>query len=376
MTEPNLTHDHMDITDDRTARRYFSKFERITRHLGRVAAEMEVEGTFSKIDVSIVRSYVQQMSWTFRALSHKYLLTGHDRPERLAGSLTIDKTESGFPVFSELMKMAADASQAGRHLAGMRTGAELKDEMIREIVGELRVPRRLQFAMSQRLYYEELEKGELFWPTNDPVAIWRGNEPDRRRYLLHFAVYDTRWNVPTIYLLELEDTGDTGLPKDARRWPEVQAHLIAQATTGLKLLTIAQGFDRDFDDLHPKRLRRIHVGPMYSDTFTLQSGPIRDVLREAQGAAGEDWALAWTIETLESARVETEKKGWFGRVEREIFALDPFGGQGAETGATSVKRSLILPQKPFQVLVEKAPAGFANIRKFVVSPKGRVESYR
>ncbi|WP_298360155.1 hypothetical protein [uncultured Litoreibacter sp.] len=374
MTE-DLTLDHTGLTDDLAARRYFAKFERITGHLARVAAEMEVEGTFSKSDVDIIADYVARIARTFRALSHKYLLTGRDTGQ-FFGSLTIDKHDSGFPVFAELMTMANDAMQADKHLAGMRSRDELKDEMIRQIVGDLTIPTKLQFALSQRMYYEALAKRGLFWATNDAQAIWTGNRDERRTYLLHWAVYDSRQNVPTIYLMDIEDTGDVALPKDARRWPEAQAHLTAQASNGLKLLTIAQGFDRDFDDLHPKRLRRVHVGPMYSHAFTMQSGPIRDVLAEAQSAPGEDWTLAWTLETLESERVELEKKGWFSSVEREIFALDPFAGRGAETGATSTERSVIMPTRPYQVLAEKNPAGFASIRKFVVSPAGRVVSYR
>ncbi|WP_299300997.1 hypothetical protein [uncultured Litoreibacter sp.] len=374
MTE-DLTLDHTGLTDDLAARRYFAKFERITGHLARVAAEMEVEGTFSKSDVDIIADYVARIARTFRALSHKYLLTGRDTGQ-FFGSLTIDKHDSGFPVFAELMTMANDAMQADKHLAGMRSRDELKDEMIRQIVGDLTIPTKLQFALSQRMYYEALAKRGLFWATNDAQAIWTGNREERRTYLLHWAVYDSRQNVPTIYLMDIEDSGDVALPKDARRWPAVQAHLTAQASNGLKLLTIAQGFDRDFDDLHPKRLRRIHVGPMYSHAFTQQSGPIRDVLAEAQSAPGEDWTLAWTVETLESERVELEKKGWFSSVEREIFKLDPFAGRGAETGATSTERSVIMPTRPYQVLAEKNPAGFASIRKFVVSPAGRVVSYR
>ncbi len=376
MTEDiDLTLDHSGLTDDLAARRYFAKFERITGHLARVAAEMEVEGTFSKSDVDIIADYVARIARTFRALSHKYLLTGRDTGQ-FFGSLTIDKHDSGFPVFAELMTMANDAMQADKHLAGMRSRDELKDEMIRQIVGDLTIPTKLQFALSQRMYYEALAKRGLFWATNDAQAIWTGNREERRTYLLHWAVYDSRQNVPTIYLMDIEDSGDVALPKDARRWPAVQAHLTAQASNGLKLLTIAQGFDRDFDDLHPKRLRRIHVGPMYSHAFTQQSGPIRDVLAEAQSAPGEDWTLAWTVETLESERVELEKKGWFSSVEREIFKLDPFAGRGAETGATSTERSVIMPTRPYQVLAEKNPAGFASIRKFVVSPAGRVVSYR
>ena len=373
--EIDLTQDHAGITDDLAARRYFAKFERITGHLGRVAAEMEAERVFSKTDVSIISDYVARIARTFRALSHKYLLTGRDTGQ-FFGSLTIDKIESGFPVFAEVIKMANDAQQAERHLKGMRSASELKDEMIREIVGQLQIPTKLQFAMSQRLYYEALARGKLFWPTNDPETLWTGNKDDRRTYLVHWAVYDTQQNVPTLYLMDLEDTGETGLPKDARRWPAVQAHLSAQATGGLKLLTIAQGFDRDFDDLHPKRLRRLHVGPMYSSAFTLQVGPIREVLEEAQSPAGEDWTLAWTHEEIVSDRVELEKKGWFSSVEREIFKLDPFAGRGAETGATRISRSMILPQRPYQVLAEKNPPGFSGVRKFVVSPAGRVVSTR
>jgi hypothetical protein len=70
-----------------------------------------------------------------------------------------------------------------------------------------------------------------------------------------------------------------------------------------------------------------------------------------------------------------ERAGWFSTVEREVFALDPFGGQGAETGTTRMQRSIILPQRPFQVLAEQNPPGFADVRKFVVSATGQVLRY-
>ena len=376
----NLTTDHSTLTETQITRRYFAKFGRITGHLARVAAQMEAERRLSKQEVEILAHYLAGLGYSFRALANKYHLSG--RAEGLEGrGLVFDRIESGFPVHGELMQMATDAAQAGRHLKNMRSSSELKAQMVAEIVGELSIPTELQYAMSQRLYYEELVKGHLFWPQMDPDVIWLGNNghrgrDERRRYLIHWAVYDSGLNIPTIYLMEMEDTGRTALPKDERRWPKVQAHLMAQAVAGLKLLTIATGFDRDFDDLHPKRLRRVHIGPMYSHTFTRQSGPLREVLQEAKSPPGEDWALAWTVEELESERVETEKSGWFGTVEREIFALDPFSGRGADTGATRMDRTVILPQRPYQVLAEKNPPGFRDVRKFVVSPGGRVLSYR
>ena len=372
----DLTRDHAGLTDTFAARRYFQKFEAITGHLARVAAVMEQERGLTKLDVKVLGGYVQALAATFEALSLKYLMTGRDTGT-FFGSIAIDRTESGFPVFRELLTMANDAQQAARHLAGTMGTAQLKDEMIRQIVGDLTIPTKLQFAMSQRLYYEALERDGLFWAQNHPQAQWLGDiGPQRRSYLLHWAVYDSQVNLPAVYLLEVEDSGARGLPVDDRRWPEAQAHLMAQSLNGLKLLTIAQGFDRDFDDLHPKRLRRFHIGPMYSAAYTLQTGPIHDVLEEARAPEGQDWALAWTEERLESERVERERSGWFGTVEREIFALDPFAGRGVDTGATATERSIIMPARPFQVLAEKNPPGFRDVRKFVVSRSGQVVSYR
>lgn len=380
MTEARdpLTADHQALTDSQVTRRYFAKFDRITGHLAQVAARMQGEGRLESHEVEVLARYLAGLSFTFRALANKYHMAGR---VPAAGELTFDRVESGFPIHAELLQMAADAQQARAHLKNMPSGEDLKAAMVQEIVGKLNVPTRLQYAYSQRLYYEELLKGDLFWPQMHPDVIWRGNSGKRgrdlrRRYLLHWAVYDSVRNVPTIYLMELEDTGATALPKDEKRWPAAQAHLLAQSTSGLKLVTIASGFDSDFDHLHPKRLKRIHVGPMYSHAFTSQLGPLRAVLEEAKSPPGEDWALAWTVEELESERVEMEKSGWFSSVEREVFALDPFSGAGADSGATRQERSIILPQRPYQVLAEKNPPGFRDIRKFVVSPGGRVLSYR
>jgi hypothetical protein len=292
------------------------------------------------------------------------------------GAMNFDAHESGFPVFGELLTMANDVQQAHKHLAGMPSIEQTKDEMVRQIVSELQIPTRLQFALSQRLYYEMLEDGHLFWAQNDPEVVWLGTVAEgRQRYLLHWAVYDSQINLPVVYLMEVDDTGRQALPRDSSRWPEVQRHLMAQSLGGLKLVTIAQCFDRDFGNLHPKRLKRLHLGPMYSAGYTWQSGPIHDVLDEAKAPEGQDWALVWTIEELESERVETQKSGWFGTVEREIFALDPFAGRGAETGATRTERSVILPELVYQVLAYKNPPGFQSVRKFVVGGGGRVLSY-
>ena len=362
-----LTSDHAVLYDTLVARRYFAKFDRISGHLGRVAAEMETEGRLSRTEARVLGGYLKAVATTFRALSHKYLMTGRGET---APKLTIDRHESGFPVAQELMTMAVDAQQAARHLEGMPSETELKDRMVRQIVGDLTLPTALQFALSQRYYYEALAAGGIFWARNDPDAQWIEDLGGRRHFLVHWAVWDSQVNLPVVYLMDLEDSGKKPLPTDAYRWPQAQQALMAQSVGGLKLLTIATGFDKDFPDLHPKRLRRIILGPMYSASFTLQSGPISKVLEGAKAPEGEDWALVWTVEDLISDREEEVKDGWFSTWVRQVYKLDAVAG--AELGATRQDRMIILPEKPYQVLVEQDPKGLRGLRKFVVGAGGRL----
>ena len=197
-----------------------------------------------------------------------------------------------------------------------------------------------------------------------------GEEDGRRRFLLHWSVYDTQENLPIIYLMNVEEAGKRPLLADDRRWPQVRAHLMAQSVAGLKLLTIAQGFDVDFPDIQPKRLRRLRLGPMHSHAFTLQSGPISDVLANAGGPPDQDWALVWTVEDLVSERTEEVKDGWFSTTTREIWRLDPL--KGAEDGTSATTRMIILPERPNQVLSEMNPPGFRDLRRFVVDAAGRL----
>jgi hypothetical protein len=364
-----MVDDHALLDDTLVVRRYFAKFARITALMQRVTAEVENDGRLTRTEARLLGKYLTRLAATFAALADKCLMTGRATG---APKLTFDRHESGFPIAQELMVMAVDAQQAGKHLEGMASATELKDKMVRRILQDLAVPTDLQFALSQRLYYEALARGGLFWARNDPDVQWIEGIGDRRHYLLHWAVYDTQVNLPVVYMMDVEDAGKKLLPNDDNRWPQVQAHLMAQSLAGLKLLTIATGFDKDFPDIHPKKLRRIHLGPMYSHDFTLQSGPISDVLANANAPDGNDWALVWTVEDLISERVEEVSAGWFSTVERQVFALDPFAGRGADTGATRTERMVILPETPYQALAEMNPPGFRSVRKFVVGAGDRI----
>lgn len=372
----DLTFDHEVLSTAAATRRYFAKFERIIAHLGEVADLSKTERLITSPEVTMLKGYLEHLSNTFTALSYKYLMA--DRAGvASAAEFTIDKTESGFPVHRELMQMAADATQAKKHLKSLPTQERLKKDMVQHILSDRSAPTSLQYALSQRIYYEYLSQKDLFLTQNHPQIVWVGKDlkAGRRTYLIHWAAYDSQSNLPVLYLMEVDDTSYRPLPHDERRWPRVQSHLMAQAVSGLKLLTIARGFDQDFDTLHPKMLRRFHLGPMYSHNFTQQHGPLRDVLANARSEPGKDWALAWTVESLVSKSTTTEKVGIFKSAERQVFALDKMDFASTEAGVTDIRRALILPHGAYQVLEEQAKADFADVRKYVVGRNSKILSY-
>ena len=370
----DLSYTHRVLDSARATRRYFAKFERIMTHLHSVAVLSSDEGLITEAEQKILGQYLSDLNNSFTALSYKYLMTNR-APD--SGKMSIDKTESGFPVFSEIIQLAADSTQAKKHLKSLPEQDRLKKDMVNHILTERSAPTTLQYALAQRIYYETLVNENLFLSQNHPQIMWVGKDVERkkRRYIIHWASYDSKTNLPVIYLMVVDDTASRALPNDERRWPRVQDALIAQALSELKLLTIAKGFDEDFDGLHPKSLRRFHLGPMHSHAFTEQRGPIREVLANASGEEGLDWALAWTVETLISDGQKWEKVGIFKQAPREIYKLDAYNMSGKMDGVTDITRALILPHRAFQVMEEKHAVAFDGVRKYVVGQNAKILSY-
>ncbi|MEJ1998939.1 MAG: hypothetical protein P8X76_12550, partial [Maritimibacter sp.] len=76
MTNLPLTHDHVTLDDAQVTRRYFAKFQAITGHLARVAAQFEAEGSLTRAEVEVLARYIIGLGYSFRALSNKYHMSG------------------------------------------------------------------------------------------------------------------------------------------------------------------------------------------------------------------------------------------------------------------------------------------------------------
>ncbi len=261
----------LEFTENGLCRAYFAKFSwlmELVRDIAGKEAPGSTGGTLGELETEIVENYLKLLASSFEALSIKYLLTGlvHNK---LPANLEIDQTDSGFPVFREMMALGEDGKQAQARLLDLPDKATLKGDMIDHVLKYKTMPRDLQFAMSQRVYHETLLERPLFYARNElKLRPLEADRDDVLRYLAYWAVYDSQRNLPNIYLMVLDSSHSAPLASEHDLRRRVVDHLLAQSLSSLKLVTIATGFDKDFPELHPKLIKRIHVGPMYANRFT------------------------------------------------------------------------------------------------------------
>lgn len=366
-----MTNDELgfEFTENAKTKRYFAKFAKIIGILSSISEKERSSGGDFEYDIII--DELKKLSNTFEALSMKYLFTGIVQ-NKLPSNLAIDTTDSGFPMFGEIVQLENDIAKAEEEIGKFPSEKVLKQDMIDHILKYKTIPRDLQFAMSQLKYYQMLVENRIFCLRNKPNIVPIGINGKFHRYLVHWSVYDTAKNFPNIYIMILEDSNEITLPDDEEKLERFNRVVLNQSISTLKMVTIAMAIDKEFPKLHPKSLRRIYVGPMYSNAFTSHNDNIQSILEGMGATSGKDWIFSWTIETLVSKKTESIKKGLFGEQLKEIYYIDKHDVASMESGSTDVIRHMILPYEVYQCLIDNPSNPLNGIMKHVVDLDGQI----
>ena len=88
-----------------------------------------------------------------------------------AQKFKISQAESGYPVFQNVLDLDIDAKAAEQRLAEMPENEELRQEMVDYILLKKKFPLPAQKALAERLYLEEVSKGDVFQPNILPETV-------------------------------------------------------------------------------------------------------------------------------------------------------------------------------------------------------------
>jgi hypothetical protein len=305
----------------------------------------------------------------------------------------ISRAESGFPIYQNVLELENDRKTAPERLAGIPDGNKLRAEMVDFILRNKAFPEALQGRMAERLYLEEVVKGEVFSPVILPETSGISVNPDNRRpsVVVNWAAFDGSQTLPMIYIAKIEDSSenmsrmlvtrdgrlnsdlDIPLPVGGLLNPELAARfddfVIRNSGFALSPVTIVTNMDKDFETLHPKQMRRIVIGPFYSAGITENNAVINGILSRVKRQENA-WLLTWTVQEVFSTREKPEVKGFFSSTPaQQEFHIDTTNMEASRMGVSAFEKHALVPHEAYTALYASNEADqiFAGYKVHVIS---------
>ena len=122
----------------------------------------------------------------------------------------ISRADSGYPVFQNVLELENDRLSAEKRLASIPEADALRAEMADFILRTKSFPSDLQSRMAERLYLEQIRKGEIFSPFTLPETVHVDVNPKTGRpaYIVTWGVFDGSQSLPLVYAAQIEDSSE------------------------------------------------------------------------------------------------------------------------------------------------------------------------
>jgi hypothetical protein len=286
----------------------------------------------------------------------------------------VSRAESGFPVFQNVLELENDRQSADKRLAAIPVADQLRAEMADFILRQKAFPTDLQARMAERLYLEQIGKGDIFSPFILPETIRVAVNPKTMRpyYIVCWGAFDGTATLPMVYMATIEDSSenvvkmlvgqdgklntnvDIPLPVGGLLNPELASRFddfaLKNSAYSLTPATIATNMDKDFPTLHPKQLRRIVLGPFYSAGITENNDKVNDILSKVRRPENA-WLLTWTVQEVFSKAERPAQKGfWSSTPAQEEFHIETDDLEAARMGVSAYEKHALVPHDAYQAL--------------------------
>ena len=336
------------------------------------------------LTATLLMKYVERLKTSLRCWENKIGFMDRFR---------ISRAESGFPVYQNVLELENDRKTAPERLSAIPEANRLRAEMVDFILRTKAFPEVLQTRMAERLYLEEVIKGEVFSPVILPEtsAVTVNRETGRPSCVVNWAAFDGTQTLPMIYIARIEDSSenmvrmlvsrdgtmnpdvDIPLPVGGFLNPELAARfddfVIRSSSYSLSPVTIAMNMDKDFPALHPKQLRRVVIGPFYSAGITENNAVINGILSRVKKLENA-WLLTWTVQEVFSKREKPAVKGFFSSTPaEEEFHIDSENLEAVRMGVSAFEKHALVPHEAYTALYASGEAEsiFAGYKVHVIS---------
>lgn len=312
--------------------RYFRKIARSFEVLLRVYQETGLESE----EATFVRSYLQRYINSLRALRMKYLFSED-------GNLKIDGSDCGFPNYHEFSKLMIDSERTEQELAKVLPSLVLRRKMVDYMFTHQADPVHMLPSMGYRAYLDELASHEQFLVYNPGQILKLKNN----MYMYHWACIDPSSNIPFIYFMVFEASSENPFHTSPEAMEEFFRVVKSEGSRAPKLNILATSIDAELPNIHPKLIKRLSIGPFYSEGFSEpDSDEIQSLLQT--GGNGRRFILFLRSEHIFSNRQVVTNSFFSKGQKREIFHVPDYNADLYAKGISGEESSVILPHEILQ----------------------------
>jgi hypothetical protein len=296
------------------------------------------------------------VSESFERLGHLFRLM--DLRTAAGDEPTIDLQRSGLPILREVISVCNDLDAAPGSDADAREAADIKAEMLDDMLVRRRVPsERLRKEMARALYRKTVDE-ERPSPGARPTVF----QADANRSFVYADTRDARgnpgaratwdfWDGPSSRAImifadfRLEDPSAL-----ASEMPAVRSVASRFSATGFTPLSLASEIDDATLGLRLVKLSKITVGPFLSEAFSAVDDPIMDAMKAAEDIE-DAWAIRWTVDHILAGGTKWVSGGLFKpQRPQQNFLVTLTDPDCAMRSVTSVERHVAMPHGMFQRL--------------------------
>jgi len=303
----------------------------------------------SSLELKAVKSFSQKFLNSIEALKLKY---GYEEDN----PMLVDVTESSFPNFLEFKRLQSDIANQEAEFDKLPSQDSLKQSILDHLVRKHSDPKPLLKQMSRSNYFIRLKWSSLFTEfTPGTLELLNEHTDDARTrtYFYSWASYDSVTNKPFIYTMIFDNKAfskreNTDVDKD----PGFIETIKKATHNSAPLKVIASDIDNTYENVMPKVLKRMEIGPIYGK-YAFDKNDFSVLLKKK--FQDDDFIFTYNTEIVFSTG-ESRSKSFLSKGElRQIFYVDESNKECMEKMVSDYHTYMITSHNVAQYLNDMQP---------------------
>jgi hypothetical protein len=301
------------------------------------------------LEVVVLKKFAQKFLNTIEAFRLKYSFDENQ-------SLLVDLTESGFPNFLEYKKLWDDLHKRESMLERFPEAEAIKRNILDHLMKSHSEPTSHLRQLSQRCYFNSLSQKKLFFEfTPGKIELLKEHKDkiETRTYFYSWASFDSVTNKPYVYTMVFDNPTNLGkTDTDIKRDLDFIEVIKRCSHNSSPLKVIASDIDNAYENIYPKILKRIEIGPIYGK-YSQDKHPFTLLLKN--NFSEEDFLITYQTEIVFSVG-QKRTSSFLSKGElRQVFHVDESNKECMDKMISQLDKYLITSHRVLQYINDTQP---------------------